>query len=114
MRECILSSCQTKTLPFYPFPAPAPQIECGFWIVIYEQHSNHIIDGMAAIAAKTTARPHICCLEAATDVENGLPPPMPFSDVLVLELEPEVEVEDGSGEPVLAVIEVTNVNKVPV
>lgn len=46
--------------------------------------------------------------EVAADVENGLPPPIPFSVVL------ELETEDEEDELVLAVIEVTKLNSVPV
>lgn len=40
------------------------------------------------------------------DVENGLPPPIPFSLV--------AELEDEGVEPALAVVEVTKLNSVPV
>lgn len=42
------------------------------------------------------------------DVEKGLPPPIPFSDML------ELEAVDEDDEPVVAVVEVTKLDSVPV
>lgn len=58
--------------------------------------------------ANIVAAPYTCRCCAAADVENGLPPPIPFSVAL------ELDADDEAGETVVAVVEVAKPESVPV